>query len=167
MTSKLTRVYFSFDYERDLERVKKVYRLPNVVAGAAAGFHSTQVWQTAARRGENAVHGLVRDALNNTSVTVVCLGHMSAYGKYLTYEIESSLDRGNGLVGIQINHLTDRNGIVDPEGYLPPVIKIAGYKVYKYTNPRDLATWIREAEELAAEIAEDQRRVILHRQEDE
>jgi len=145
------RVYFSFDYERDLDRVNKIRTLPGVVVGSAAGFHSKDVWQTANTRGDAAVQGLIKDALNNTTVTVVCLGHMTAYRKYLTYELEQSLHRGNGIVAVKINHLTDKSGATDEEGYVPPLIKIAGYNVYKYSTPRQLVRWSEEAAEIAAE----------------
>ncbi len=45
--STMARVYFSLDYERDLERVKKIRNVPGIVACAAAGFQSKEVWVTA------------------------------------------------------------------------------------------------------------------------
>jgi len=147
----MRRVYFGFDYERDLHRVSKIGQLPDIVSGAAAGFKSTAVWERARRRGEAAVTGLINDGLNNTSVTVVCIGHMTAHQKYVIYTIERSLERGNGLLGVTINHLRDENGADDPEGNVPPLLTYSGYKVYKYTNNRDLVTWINEAAEIAAE----------------
>jgi hypothetical protein len=147
-------VYFSFDYQRDLDRVNKIREIPGVVVGCSAGFHNAEVWETATRRGDPAVRGLIKDALNNTTVSVVCLGHMTAYRKYLTYELEQSLERGNGILGVKISHLTTKTGETDEEGYVPPLIKIAGYKVYKYSNKRLLAQWIEEAAELATEQAQ-------------
>ena len=150
----MRRVYFSFDYERDLERVNKIREIPGVVVGCSAGFHNSEVWETANRRGDPAVRGLVKDALNNTTVTVVCLGHMTAYRKYLTYELEQSLERGNGILGIKISHVTNKSGETDEEGYVPPLIKIAGYNIHKYSNQRSLAQWIEEAAEIATEQAQ-------------
>lgn len=147
----MRRVYFSFDYERDLHRVGKFRGMPGIIAGAAAGFQSSKVWEKAKVRGDNAVQGLIKDGLNNTTVTVICVGHMSSYRKYVVYEIERSLERGNGLVGITINHLRDDHGVEDPEGTVPPLLTISGYKVYKYKTPRMLARWIEEAAEIAAQ----------------
>lgn len=159
----MRRVYFSFDYERDLERVNKIRNVPKVVAGSSGGFHSTDVWETAQRRGDAAVKGLIRDALNNTSVTVVCLGHMTAYRKFLNFELEESLNRGNGVVAVQIHHISDKQGDRDEEGHVPPLIKIAGYKIYKHSSPRHLAEWIEEAAEIATEQAQrdHQRKMML------
>ncbi len=79
----MRRVYFSFDYERDLHRVNKFRQLPRVIAGAAAGFQNAKVWDKAKLRGDDAVHGLIKDGLNTTTVTVVCVGHMTSYRKYV------------------------------------------------------------------------------------
>ncbi len=166
--STLRRVYFSFDYGRDLDRVKKVRNIPGIVACAAAGFQSKDVWETAKRRGDAAVHGLVKDGLNNTSVTVLCLGYMTSYRKHLTYELEQSLNRGNGVVGLHINHLTDALGRPDEQGHVPPLLNIAGFKAYKYANPRRLAEWIREAADIATELTQKDRLrgITLHPDDD-
>lgn len=159
----MRRVYFSFDYERDLDRVNKIRKVPGVLGGSAAGFASPEVWLTASMRGEASVQGLVRDALNNTTVTVVCIGHLTAYRKFLNFELEESLNRGNGMVAIKIDHITNKAGEVDQEGFVPPLIKIAGYKTYKYLTARHLAEWIEEAAEIAAEQAQSdhQKRVLM------
>lgn len=168
MAESLLRVYFSFDYERDLDRVNKIRQLPKVVGSAAAGFQNIKVWDEARLRGDSAVHGLINDALYNTTVTVICLGYMTAYRKYLTYEIERSLDRGNGLVGIHIHHLSNRHGETDEQGNVPPLLSIAGYKSYKFTNKRELVDHIKEAAEIAAEQQqrERQREILIIERDD-
>jgi hypothetical protein len=143
-------VYFSFDYRRDLHRVNEIRQLPQIIAGAAAGFQSAKIWQEAKRSGDGAVHGLINDALSCTSVTVVCVGQTTARRKYVTYELERSLERGNGLVGITINHLSDGQGNSDPEASIPPLLTISGASIYKYSDRRTLVNWIEQAAEAAA-----------------
>ncbi len=164
MAGNILRVYFCIDYQRDLHRVNKIRQTGGtIVAGAAGGFQNADVWLTARKRGNAAAHGLINDGLNNTSVTLVCIGHMTAYRKYLIYELERSLERGNGLVGIKIHDLNDANGLADPEGHVPPLIGIAGYKTYKYTNKRDLVAHIHEAATIAAQQQqkEHQRQILI------
>ena len=143
-------VYFSFDYQRDLHRVNTIRQLPQIIAGAAAGFQSAKIWQEAKPNGDEAVHGLINDALSGTSVTVVCVGQMTAHRKYIVYELERSFERGNGLVGITINHLSDGQGKSDPEASIPPLLTISGAAIYKYSDKRDLVNWIEQAAEAAA-----------------
>lgn len=92
---------------------------------------------------------MINDALNNTSVTVICIGAKTAGRKYINYEIRQSLDRGNGLVGIQIHHLKDKDGNVDSSGETPYMIENAGYQVYKYVDVEKLAYRIEEAAQIA------------------
>ncbi len=164
----MRRVYFSFDYEHDLNRANKVHTVSGVIACSAAGFHNSEVWYAASGQGDAAVQGLIKDALNNTTVTVVCLGHMTAYRKFLTFELEQSLERGNGVVGVKINHITNEAGETEEEGYVPPLIKMAGYNVYKYKDQRQLARWIEDVADLATEQSQQSRqhRALLDREGD-
>jgi hypothetical protein len=78
-------------------------------------------------------------------VTVVCIGAQTAGRKFINYEIQESIDRGNGLVGLQIHHLEDRNRNTDSVGATPAKLTSGGYKVYKYTDKDSLARWIEQA----------------------
>ena len=89
--------------------------------------------------------------LHHNTLTAICVCPLTSYRKYVTYELERSLERGNGVVGITINQLSNDHGVVDPDGTVPPLLPISGYKVYKYADKRGLVTWIEEAAEIAAE----------------
>jgi len=143
------RVYFSFDYRRDRYRVEQIHRLPDVLSRSAGGFQSSAVWMEARRGGDSSIQGLINDALVHTAVTVVCIGFNTVDRKYLSYELERSLEQGNGLVGIKINHLPDQNGAVDKEAHAPLVIENSGYNVYAYSDAKGLAAHIEEAYELS------------------
>ena len=139
------RVFFSFHYQRDVWRVNQIRNIPNVTGCAAAGFQDASLWEEAKKKGDDAIKKLIRDGLLNTSVTLVCVGARTAGRKYINYEIDQSLDRGNGLVAVQIHHLKDQNGDTDDPGAIPAKIKSNGFKAYKYTNMDALAECIKEA----------------------
>jgi len=139
------RVFFSFHYQRDVWRVNQIRNIPNIIGSAAAGFQDASLWEEAKKKGDDAIKRLINSGLDNTTVTVVCIGNKTAGRKYINYEIEQSLKRGNGLVGIQIHHLKDKDGNTDSPGDIPPQIEKAGYKAYKYTDQDALARWIEEA----------------------
>jgi hypothetical protein len=149
----MRRIFLSFDYVRDLHRVKQLAQLPGVVMRAPGGIQSTTVWNEARQRGDAALHGLIDDTLRGTSVTVVCIGQRTAHNKYLHYEIDQSLAQGNGLVGITVNHMRDQDGAVDAEAPIPPAIQAAGFKVYRFTDKKALVEQIEEAAALAEERA--------------
>ena len=88
---------------------------------------------------------MIDKALENTSVTVVCIGEKTAGRKYINYEIQASIDRGNGIVGVRIHHLKDKDGNTDSEGDIPYKLSSNGYKTYKYSDHDKLGDWIEQA----------------------
>jgi hypothetical protein len=146
------RVYFSFDHDRDLARVRPLSRVAGVVAATAAGFSNNALWEDARQAGADDVRSLIDEALWGTSVTVVCLGSRAGRRRYMEYEIARSVARGNGLVGIQINELTDAKGRVDPVGRTPATLLISGAPIYRYVDQATLKARIDEAARRAERV---------------
>jgi hypothetical protein len=133
------RVFFSFHFERDIFRVNQV-RNSNVVAGAdRAGFYDHSEYQEAKRKGEQEVQRLIREKLDGTSVTVVLIGRETASRPYVQYEIEQSINRNNGLLGIRIHHLKDpRTNQSDMfPGPLPTIPYGVKFPVYDWDGDLD------------------------------
>lgn len=143
------RVFFSFNYDRDVWRVNQIRSIPNVTGIAAAGFQDSSLWEEARKKSDATIKRMIDKALEYTSVTVVCVGYGTADRKYINYEIEKSLERGNGLLAVQIHHLKNSKGETNFPGRIPSKIVAAGFKAYKYVNKERLAVWIEEAAKLA------------------
>lgn len=143
------RVFFSFHYQRDIWRVNQIRNIPKITSCAAAGFQDASLWEEARKKGDAAIKKLIDEGLINTTVTVVFIGAKTAGRKYINYEIDKSLDRGNGIVGIQIHHLKDQNGNTDKVGDDPLKIEKKRFKIYKYVNSDKLANRIEEAAKIA------------------
>ncbi len=141
------RCFFSFHYAH-IFKVNQVRNLHNIVGTAAAGFHDASLWESSKGQPET-IKRLIREALSNTSVTVVFVTHGTADRTYIDYEIDKSLERGNGLVAIQIHHLKDPRNSDHRAGRIPPKILANGFKAYKYTNGERLLLHIEEAAKLA------------------
>jgi hypothetical protein len=142
------RVFFSFDY-RYVWKVNQIRSAPNITGTAAAGFQDASIWEEAKKKGDKAIKNMIDKALVNTSVTLVCVTYGTAERKYINYEIDKSLERGNGLLAVQIHHLKDQYGNTGSAGKIPSQIEANGLKAYKYTNAEALAKWIEEAAKLA------------------
>lgn len=124
------RVFFSFHYQRDIWRAN-VVRKSNVVDGAAAaGFQDASLWEEAEKKGDSTIKKMIDDALVGTTVTVVLIGAETAQRKYVTYEIEQSIAKGNGLLGIYIDQIEDKKGQTSPRGAVPEALRKAGALVY-------------------------------------
>jgi len=138
------RVFFSFHYKY-VWKVNQIRSIPNIIGTAAAGFQDASLWEESKKKGDKVIKAMIDKALANTSVTVVCVTYGTINRKYINYEIDKSLERGNGLVAIQIHHLKDKKGETGSPGTIPEQIAANGFKAYKYTNKDSLAKWIEEA----------------------
>jgi len=138
------KVFFSFHYQRDLWRVNVVRNSGAFDGVAAAGFNDASLWEEAKRRGDDAVERLINDGMKGTSVTAVLIGAETANRKYVLYEIERSIARGNGMLGVRINNIKDKDDRTDPPGLIPEALTKAGAPVYTYEYGK-LGEWIEKA----------------------
>jgi hypothetical protein len=74
----------------------------------------------------------------------------TARRKFINYEIDQSLARGNGLVAVRIHKLKDKNGNTGSPGAIPAQIEANDFKAYQYSNKDRLAAWVEEAAKIAA-----------------
>lgn len=142
------RVFFSFHYKY-VWKVNQIRNIPNITGCAAAGFQDASLWEEAKAKGDKVIKSMIDEGLKNTSVTVVFVTYGTISRKYINYEIDQSLARGNGLVAVQIHHLKDKDGQTGSPGAIPPQIAANGFKAYKYADQEALARWIEEAAKLA------------------
>lgn len=139
------RVFFSFHYQRDVWRINQIRNLHEIIGCAAAGFQDASLWEEAKKKGDAEIKRMIDKALERTTVTVVFIGAKTAGRKYINYEIEQSVARGNGLLGVRINHLEDADEQTDPVGVTPALLTQHGASVYKYVDGDKLAVRIEEA----------------------
>ena len=144
------RVFFSFHYKY-VWKVNQIRSMPNITGTAAVGSRDASLWEAVKKKGDKLIKKMIDKALVNTSVTVVCVTYGTVNRKYINYEIEKSLEKGNGLVAVQIHHLKDQDGNTGNAGSIPNQIEANGFKAYKYTNKETLAKWIKEAAQIALE----------------
>jgi MTH538 TIR-like domain (DUF1863) len=130
------RVFFSFHYDRDVWRANQV-RNCNVVAGyETAGFFDHSEYVEAKKKGADGIRQMIRRQLANTTVTVVLIGSETASRPWVQYEIEQSIARRNGLLGIYIHHLQNSAGQTSYRGFAPTVAR--GIELPFYDWDRDL-----------------------------
>lgn len=139
------RVFFSFHYQRDIFRVNQIRSITNITGCAAAGFQDASLWEEAKKKGRSNIERMIDAGLENTSVTVVCIGNQTSNRDFIKYEIEKSIARGNGIVAIQIHHLIGHDRKADTVGAFPKLITDHGITVYKYVDHEKLANRIEEA----------------------
>lgn len=113
-------VFFSFHYQRDIWRVNVVRNHFLTVGGYnSAGYWDHSLWEEVKKDGERAIKRLIDQGLQNTSVTVVLIGAKTAQRRWVKYEIEKSHERGNGMLGIYIHNIGNREKQKDYRGANP------------------------------------------------
>jgi hypothetical protein len=138
------RVFFSFHYDNDVWRANQV-RNSNVVAGAdTAGFFDHSEYQEARKAGADGIRRMILRNLSNTTVTVVLIGAETASRPWVKYEIEQSIDRKNGLLGVHVHHLKDQQGQTSARGARPAVPWNVEFPAYDWDG--DLEKFRREIE---------------------
>jgi len=138
------RAFFSFHYERDIWRTNVVRNSGIVEGTAAAGFHDASLWEEAKKKGDADVKKLIDKGLVGTSVTVVLIGAETSKRKFVDYEIEQSIARGNGILGIYISGIKDQKGNMDIQGPAPARLTKAGAGVY-YWDRDKFGDWVEAA----------------------
>lgn len=85
----------------------------------AAGFIDAAEWEEVKQEGDDAIKSWIDEQLNNTSVTTVLIGEETYNRKWVHYEIEESVKKGNGLLGIYIHQIENKNGKQSQRGKNP------------------------------------------------
>ncbi|MFQ4136706.1 TIR domain-containing protein [Nodosilinea sp. PGN35] len=99
-------VFFSFHYQRDIFRVNTVRNHFLTKGGySISGYQDRSLWEKAKTSNPLALKRMINRALEGTTVTVVLIGAETADRPWVKYEIEKSLERGNGLLGIYIYNI--------------------------------------------------------------
>jgi hypothetical protein len=138
-------VFFSFHYSNDIWRANQV-RNCNVVAGVeAAGFFDHSEYLKAKKEGNDGIRRMILNNLRNTSVTVVLIGSQTAHRPWVQYEIQASIAQKNGLLGIYIDHLKDRDGRTSIFRGPKPTVPF-GLQFPAYVWDKDLDRFKREIE---------------------
>ncbi|RIW32553.1 TIR-like domain-containing protein [Bacillus salacetis] len=111
------KVFFSFHYEKDAWRAGQV-RNSNITQ-SIKGYIDKAEWEEVKRKGDKAIKEWIEEQMKGTSVTVVLIGKETSERKWVKYEIEKSVEKGNGLLGIYIHRLKNKDGETDVKGENP------------------------------------------------
>ena len=137
------KVFFSFKY-KDVSRAMVVRNSWVTQGKDAAGFIDAADFEEVKRKGDAAIKNWIDNQLKGTSVTVVLVGGKTCSSRWVKYEIEKSIEIGNGLLGIDISKIKDLQGNTsDRCGKIPK-----DYDFYLWNNDKgyeNIGDWIEKA----------------------
>ena len=141
------RVFFSFEYG-DVSRAMVVRNSWVTQGKQAAGFVDAAEFEKIKRQGDAAIKRWIDNQLNGTSVTVVFVGKKTCDSKWVKYEIDKSIEIGNGLLGVDISKIKDFQGNTTERCAKLP----KGYPFYLWNNDegyKNVGVWIEKAAKAA------------------
>ena len=137
------KVFFSFKYE-DVSRAMVVRNSWVTQGKEAAGFIDAADFENLKKQGDATIKNWIDKQLEGTSVTVVLVGEKTCSSRWVKYEIEKSIEKGNGLLGIDISKIKDLQGNTSEMcGQIPK-----GYSFYlwnKENGYKNMGDWIEAA----------------------
>ena len=115
----MRHVFFSFDWD-DVWRVNQV-RNSWVPKGGytAAGFVDSAEIEKLKRSTDRAIERWIDNQMSGTSVTCVLIGNQTANSRWVKYEIDQSIEKENGLLGIYIHKVKNKDGRTSNKGEDP------------------------------------------------
>jgi len=112
-------VFFSFAYE-DVKNFKvNVVRQSWLINHSDETFADGSIWEKEKTKGESTIMDLIEKGMNKTSVTAVLIGAETANRRWINYKIIRSFDRGNGILGININRIRGKHQVISARGPNP------------------------------------------------
>ena len=137
------KVFFSFKYE-DVSRAMVVRNSWVAQGKESAGFVDAADYEKIKKQGDAAIQNWIDKQLDGTSVTVVLVGEKTCSSRWVKYEIEKSIEKGNGLLGIDVSKIKDLQGNTSEKcGMIPK-----GYGFYLWNNDdgyHKMGDWIEKA----------------------
>jgi hypothetical protein len=160
------RTFFSFHYSGDVNRIGVVRNSwLTKTSRDDAGFWDSADWEQVRKDTDYAIQRWIGKQLENTSVTVVLIGKDTSERPWVNYEIQKSIERGNGLLGIYIHKIQGLymqtsikgenpldNYQITANGAWYPCKASQFYKTYDWVDNdgyNNLGNWIEEAAQKA------------------
>ena len=84
-----------------------------------AGFWDAAEWEQVRKDTDLAIKRWINKQLESTSVTAILIGEKTSTRPWVKYEIQESIKRGNGLVGIYIHNINGLGLGTSPKGLNP------------------------------------------------
>jgi hypothetical protein len=144
----------------------------------AAGFIDAAEWEEVKQDGEEAIKEWIGDQMHGTSVTAVLIGNETADRDWVRYEIKKSIERGNGIVGIKVHSLKDKEGstdfggsnplkkfVVEQDGDVKTLSSIFPTYHWNRDNGREnIGEWVEEAAQASKQLSGVQQRSVRRRE---
>lgn len=141
-------------YEGSDRKKAKGFRLLRWNKNVDVEFHDRHLLDPVDSTNEQYIKSCIRDQMKGTSTTVVLVGENTQDSEWVDYEIERSLDKGNGIVAVKLPGVS--------EDKVPDKIKENGGEVVDW-NPEEFGDAIERAASQRSKVGQSQVRGAVGR----
>lgn len=99
-----TKVFFSYNYKKDGNRVNEI-RDSGIVHDIKSATEDE--WNVICSSGDAAIKEWIDKRIDESQCVVVFIGEDTNDRKWINYEIESAWNKGKGLLGVYIHNIDD------------------------------------------------------------
>ena len=110
------RVFYSFDYDKDVWRAALVRNI-GAIDGERQAFDNG--WESVRRQSDAVIKAWIDKEMERRTCTVVLIGPETSKSRWVKYEIEKSWNDGMGLVGVYVHNLRDQFSYTATKGSNP------------------------------------------------
>lgn len=103
-------VFFSFKYHPDIFRVNAIRNQNQILKSSSTGYWDNSLYEKSLASNPEYIKSKIREGLNGTSVTVILVTRTTYKSKYVNYEYEKSVERGNGILQLDVSDMKDLSG---------------------------------------------------------
>ncbi len=141
---KITRhVFFAFRWESEKFRINEIRNQSKILGATSVKYWDNSLNEKSYATNSEYIKRKIRDGLEGTSVTVILVTSTTHKSDYVKYEYEKSVERGNGILQLDVSNLKDINGNKEKfSEWLPYVSK--GLKK-EWFSKCPLGDWIEDA----------------------
>jgi MTH538 TIR-like domain (DUF1863) len=120
------RVFISYQHSDQMKA--KGFNLMSYAENVDVEFVGRHLLDPVDSTSQDYVREKIREQLTGTSVTVVLIGDHTADSDWVDWEIEQSLNKGNGVLGIRL----------DKDAQIPETLDGCGAEILNWYEPEDV-----------------------------
>ena len=100
-------VFFSFKYRPDIFRVNAIRNQNYILKANSTGYWDDSIYEKSLATSPDYIKRKIREGLEGTSVTVILITSTTHKSDYVKYEYEKSVERGNGILQLDVSDMKD------------------------------------------------------------
>ena len=101
------RVFFSFHYDEDVYRVQQIREFSH---NTDKQLFRPNIWEKVRKETHEEIARWINTQMKPCPYTIVLIGSQTSNRYWVDYEIKTSIENGNGLLGIYVHNIKDRHG---------------------------------------------------------